>query len=212
MSPQTTRFDLPYPQDSDSPNGPAQIGALALLLDQILPGFGVKAASGADMDLSGAYVDVPGASQAITPAVPSKGIVLAIFDFLIEQVISSGLQGGVTNLALSAEEVGAKLAGTLNVDGADQSKPARLGAGNRTYWEMQGANVNGGGLGMNAVIENRVQVRATVFQLYQVTLSAAAHTLKLRAKIETATGGPDVAKCIISGTQFGYLILPQETP
>lgn len=81
MSKTTTVNALPYPEDTDAPNGPAQIKALAELLDtlkygsrNLKPTVEEKQQS-EDMTLTESFVLVPGLKYEVTPAVASKLIV-----------------------------------------------------------------------------------------------------------------------------------------
>ena len=106
MSGETTVNKLPYPSDSDVPNGPAQIKALAELLDtlkwgirNLKPSYGVVEGS-ETLTLSGSFQDIVGAKLEISAAVSSKLLAIASFDF----EAGSGTDS---------------LRGTLNVDSSD---------------------------------------------------------------------------------------------
>jgi hypothetical protein len=105
---------LPYPEDTDAPNGPAQIKALAEALDalkwgsrNLKPTLGVIAASG-DLTLASGYEDVPGASVELpAPAVASLLVVIATFNIDLASGPSEGY-------------------GTIRLDETDQTPYAKL--------------------------------------------------------------------------------------
>jgi hypothetical protein len=186
MSKTTTVNAIPYPEDSDAPDAPTQIKALATLLDtlkwgsrNLAPTIGLKAAE-SDLALSASFEDVPlsGGSLELTPAVESKLLIAAVFD-----------------LEASPSSTGAiiRARGTIRLDAADQTREARVSAqlGDRID-ETAGEVTN-----LNNVL------RATVPQFYLLTLSAAKHTIKMRARRETSPEG----KCYAANTGFAYLLV-----
>lgn len=119
MSKTTTVNAIPYPEDTDAPNGPAQIKALAELLDtlkwgspNLKPTVGVKAAS-SDLVLTTSYVDVElsGGNLEINPAVASILKVTAVFTTVMSGTVSTSGY--------------AEARGTLNLDGVDQAPIAK---------------------------------------------------------------------------------------
>lgn len=114
---ESTIYDLPYPEDADIPNGPAQIKALADKLDamewlsrSLAPTAGVKTMTGADLALSSSYQDAAGTTLEITPDTASALLVVSFF-------------------RLFAEDLGQSLEakGTINLNGSDQTREAILG-------------------------------------------------------------------------------------
>lgn len=122
MSKTTAVNNLPYPEDTDAPDGPAQIKALAELLDtlkwgsrNLKPSIGMKGMSADSLELTTSYQDIEGCKLDITPAVSSNLFIVAAFDM---QVISE-----------SAPE----LLGAIKVDAeAERERLARLYAANGT--------------------------------------------------------------------------------
>jgi hypothetical protein len=108
--------------------------------------------------LEAAYIDVPGTTLEITPAVTSNLLVIANFKFKANNATDS-------------------LVGALNVDGED--KP------NTADWFPGVANALG-----------------TATLLYPIELTAAAHTIKMRAKRAAGTGGEVLA----TGTKMLYVL------
>lgn len=79
---------LPKPEDTDAPDGPTQIGLLADTLDvlkwgsrNLKPTAGIVYGTGGSVFMLTSMTDVPGAVLEITPAVESKLLVTAVFDF-----------------------------------------------------------------------------------------------------------------------------------
>ena len=158
---------LPFPETTDSPDGPNQIGGLAEALDvlkwgsrNLKPELATDDATGEIIGLTGAYQDIPGASLAITPAVASKALILATFNFQV---------GGSNGVAV----------GSIKVDeAAEEAQTAQLG----TALDI---------------------ITGTVTQAYIVSLSAAAHTIKMRAKRVSGGAGFNALK---EGTRMAYLL------
>jgi hypothetical protein len=136
---------------------------------------GVVAASG-DLTLTTSYQDVPGAALEITPAVASILEVTVVFDL---EIVLPG-----TDIA-AAGEAGylAEALGSLKVDSdAEQARIVRLSR-----------KIVSAAVGLDAT-------RLTLSEVYALPLTAAAHTIKARAK-KSANGS---GKCFGSGTAFLY--------
>jgi len=151
MTIETSTYKFPSPEDSESPNGPAQIKALTDKLEatkwlsqSLKPTVGVKEASGSAA-LGTSYADVTGVKLEITPAVASNLLVVSVPSFTEVQ------EGNVYAV--------------LNVDGVVQSRAAFMGGA-------------AGG----------VKQSASPAQAYVISLTAAAHTIKMQAKRENASG------------------------
>lgn len=150
MTIETATYKFPSPEDSESPNGPAQIKALADKLEaakwlsqSLKPTVGVKATN-VTTALGGSYADIPNTTLEITPAVSSNLVVV-----LAPWLLISGFSTGWAIVSL---------------DGVDQERAAVLsGAG-----------------GSNSGTPTQVMILA---------LTAAKHTIKLRAKKEGAESG-----------------------
>lgn len=168
MTKTTTVNAIPYPEDTDAPNGPAQMKAMAELLDALKwPARNLKPTFGGDdggeagtLTLTEAFQSVGGVSATFTPAVTSRVLVLARFQFWV------GNEGGAANIRAS---------GVLRLDSTDQdtSRPATLSS----VTSSAGGN------------------EGVAWQLYRLNaVSAAEHTLTLRAKKETTiTPGAAIA-------------------
>jgi hypothetical protein len=101
---------LPFPDDTDAPDGPVQIGGLAAALDPLVkPQRGIKSAS-EGFELPEAYKDVPGTTLEITPPTASTLLVVGTWHFQ-----SAG--------------AGTILQGTMSLDGVDQAAVALLTVG-----------------------------------------------------------------------------------
>lgn len=185
MSKTTAVNALPFPEDTDAPNGPAQIKALAEALDtlklgsrNLKPTIGIKAVE-KDLELTTSYQDLVlvGGDLAITPAVESKLLIASAFDL---RATTGANSAGENNVG--------RALGTIRLDTEDQSRAARV--------EVQRDGPT-----------YRTYVRNTVVEVYLLTLSAAAHTIKMRAKKE-AEGGTDanLAKAYAAGSAFGYML------
>lgn len=168
MSKTTTVNAIPYPEDTDAPDGPAQIKALAELLDtlkwgsrNLAPTVGMVNASGGLL-LTESAVDVPGAVLEITPAVASKLLVVSSFRLMARN--SGGASGSIwLDGVKSSKECGVSLTGTTTGAASSVSVP-----------------------------------------LYEVlTLTAAKHTIKLRAQKE----GTVECTLTASGTGFLYVLV-----
>jgi hypothetical protein len=158
----TTIWGIPYPEDTDPPDGPTQIKALADYLDTLKWGSrnlrttdGIVAASG-DLTLAnGEWKDVPGASVEIAPVVASKLKVTAIFDL---ENNGSGL-----------------VEGALALNGTRQSAHV-------LHNQSSGLH------------------RATLAQVFILTLPAEKHTIKLQAQ----RIGENTGKVEADHTRFLY--------
>lgn len=169
-----TANGLPYPEDTDSPDGPAQIKALADALDvlkwgsrNLKPTVGVVGCS-ADLNLTNAYQDVPGTELKITPAVASTLLVVASFNFIFETVDGNY-----------------RAQGTMRLDSTDQ----------------EGRVANAGGL-----IKASIDTPVHGMQVYALALTAAAHTLKMRAKYDVRETGGNI-RIQDLGTAFLYALV-----
>lgn len=85
MSKTTSVNAIPYPEDGEAPDGPAQIKALAELLDtlkwgsrNLKPTIGRKLSTEA-LVLTESDADIPGTELEITPAVESYLAIVAVF-------------------------------------------------------------------------------------------------------------------------------------
>lgn len=159
---------LPFPEDTDAPNGPEQIKALADALDvlnwgsrNLKPTVGIKRCS-TELSLTEAFQDVAmtGGDLAITPAVASNLIVVA------QIAVGSATNGSDHEFA-------------FKVDAEAERESTNL---------FPGAGVG------NRVIVPHIDV---------IPLSAAAHTIKLRARAIPNTGPPKVKN---DGTWFAYAL------
>jgi hypothetical protein len=157
---------IPYPEDSDAPNGPQQIKELATLLDvlkwgsrNLKPTLVLKSATKA-LELTTSYQDVTGAVLEITPAVASVLKVTIIAD-------------------LTVLGPGGSAQASIKVDS-----------------ETEDAAV--------AHLDNdtAASLRVTASQIYVVTLSAAAHTIKMRAKKVGGTATANTAQTRIMGELY----------
>lgn len=193
----TPTYKLPYPIDSDAPNGPQEIKDLAEKVEDIIEERAAAAAtellafaSGARINgseaktVTGSEGDVVGATKTLVLAHKSLVFVSAQFDFDVKVG---------TSLTTSAAAKGGAI-GYLNVDGSNQSNNA----------ELLCATIDGGGQLESA------KVQACVAQSYALTLAAGSHTIKLRCK--TFTEGSSIfvetATAWIPHTGFTYIVLP----
>lgn len=144
-------YEFPSPEDAESPNGPAQIKALADKLDgtqwqsrSLKPTVGVKQASGALLVLTTSYQDIPGTTLEITPAVTSILRIWAVFGFQAQ--ILSGVEESVAF-------------GITNLDGVDQlAQYAQLGVVSAATVIGQGALATN--LSLTAAIKHTIKLRA----------------------------------------------------
>ena len=131
---------------------------------ELKPTFGVVLST-IDLTLqNGTYADVPGATITLTPAVPSTIVVIATFDM---DTPGSGYAGN----------------GKINIDGADQTPTAILGAGATALSFNRGSAVT----------------------MIQANLTAASHTIKLRAQNSGSPSGIVRAP----HTHFFYILFSQ---
>lgn len=161
---------LPYPEVADSPNGAAQIKALADALDvlkwgsrNLKPTMGVVQAT-SNLTLTESYADVAGGVLEITPAVASLLKITTIFRFTGVGEAGSGVS----------------MVGTVKLDAA--AEEARVAA----------SNAHSGG----------AESQATVSQVHLLSLTAAKHTIKLRAK--KFGGGGTTGLLVAADTCFMY--------
>ena len=145
-------YEFPSPEDSESPNGPAQIKALADKLDanqwksrSLKPTTGVKQASGsAVLVLTTSYQDVAGTTLEITPDMNSTLRIWAVFGFQAQ--IVSGLE---ENYAY----------GIVNLDTVDQvTQFAQLGIASQGITLGQGALATA--LSLSASVKHTIKLRA----------------------------------------------------
>jgi len=121
---ETATYKFPSPEDSESPNGPAQIKALADKLEAVKwlsqslkPTVGIKATN-VTTALGTSYADIPNTTLEITPAV-SSNLVVVLAPWLIAP-------GNSTGWAI------------INLDGVDQERAAvATGGGSTGYTPSQ---------------------------------------------------------------------------
>lgn len=120
MSKTTTVNAIPYPEDSDVPNGPAQIKALAELLDtlqwgsrNLKPTVGKVSASGALAPVTEVETLIPGMILEITPAVDSYLIVHPCYKFFVDgkakatvRMVVNGANQAFHDIGHSGEKAG----------------------------------------------------------------------------------------------------------
>jgi hypothetical protein len=155
---------IPYPKDTDAPDGPTQIKALAELLDTLKWGYrnlkvpvGVLPMTAESLSLTESYQDITGAKLEIEPLKTVKLLVAATFE-------------------MACVEADAAMRGAIKVD--SESERERV-----------------------ARFQGPLNARATVALVDMITLAEGAHTIKLRAKRDSAKAG-NVVKL---GTQLAYL-------
>jgi len=167
---ETSTYKFPSPEDSEAPNGPAQIKALADKLEatkwlsqSLKPTRGVKQASANLGPLTTSYQDVAGTTLEITPVVASIIRIWATFGMQGQQ-----LEGIENN----------EVFGIVNLDGVDQTA--------QYAWSN--------------IIQKGEQIgsRSLVTEL---ALTAAKHTIKLRAK---KTGAFATWFVIGAATHYAY--------
>lgn len=151
---ETTVNILPYPVDGDAPDGPAQIKALAEALDVLKWGSRNLKPTIGKVNGSGSVITLTASYADITNA--KLEITPAVASTLL-MICTFDLSVHANNSATTAQA-----AGTINVDGADTSSPLA------DLQELAPAT--------------SVVIGGTVSQTYAVALTAAAHTIKLRAK------------------------------
>lgn len=130
----------------------ATVAAAVLGSSQLKPTAGIKAAS-ADLTLTGSYQDVAlsGGNLVITPTVASTLLVIAIFDLRITLGTGAGKEGVAF--------------GTIRLDSTDQTPIAK------NELDL---------VALESVVTNTGSA-ATVSQVYALALTAAEHTIKMRA-------------------------------
>lgn len=174
---ETTVNKLPYPEDTDAPDGAAQIKALVDLLDtlkwgsrNLKPTLGLIQATTGATALESNFADVPGAVLEITPDVASNLAIVTFAD--LEET-------GPTSTTTIARPYS-----TIKLDAeADHSR-----------WGTIQSGIIGNGTNITPF------VRGTAVQGYVLALSAAKHTIKLRAKRSGASGN-------VNGAGSGFLYL-----
>lgn len=190
MSKTTTIHGLPYPEDADSPDGPAQIKALAEALDalkygsrSLKPTALVAGASGT-LSLTEAFQDVSGMVIEVAPAVASILLVTAVFD----------LESIVGKAEWSGDSFQAEAYGTVKLNsGADQTRQA-------TLLHIQSGKINpSSGLGG---ADGAYTLRGTFSQTYALALTAGSHTVKGRAKRNGNGKGNCKSNSSLSGLLF----------
>ena len=125
--------------------------------------------------LSGTYIDVPGATASFTLTYPSTVLVTTVFDYNLRP------------LATGAYNVRGE--GALVVDGTPEALTA----------------IGGVDMGMASsanVIDN---LRFSATQVHRLSLSAAAHTLKLQVRSIGSSGFPNGSS---SSAHFMYCVIP----
>lgn len=149
---------LPYPEDTDPPDGPGQIKALADVLDtlkygsrNLKPSIGLVTGEAAEaFGTANTFVDVPGAKLEITPAV--AGNLIVVTNLAVEATTTT-ITGGETF----------EMQTSLKVDA--EAELARVGLYKFT--------------GLTAP---PLPFTISVMQFYVVPLTAAKHTIQLRAR------------------------------
>lgn len=118
MSKTTAVNKIPYPEDTDAPDGPTQIKALAELLDTLKWGSRNLAPTVGAIDqaspvsLEGSYVDLSSTSTELKPAVESRLLVAAMF--VCAEVVTGGEIVGSLRVD-SSDQVGISVVNTLGI-------------------------------------------------------------------------------------------------
>ena len=156
----------------------ANLAAASVTSPRVKLTAGRVSASG-DLDLTGSYADVPGASLTITPMVESKLLVTASFDFKVDS-FSTGAPAYVPKI---------ECIGSIKLDAAAESSTLAI-------LERE----------ESAAGDVPLMIRVTCVQTYELTLTAAEHTIKLRAK-SGFEAGTSYETCFKDGTGFTYILL-----
>lgn len=180
MAVESATYKIPSPEDGDVPNGPAQFKAQADKVDAIKwLSQNLKPTTGVvvpseQLITTTSYQDLPGAILEITPVVASIILITATFDCILSYSESLG----------GFEQ---RILGTIKVDAAAEET-------NTAFFEAN----------QSAALTGNRSHRATVSQVYRIALTAAKHTIKMRAK---QTVGTVTASVQEEGSRFIYQLV-----
>lgn len=109
MSKETTRLALPYPEDSDVPNGPAQIKALAEKLDLVVPKFYTPKIIATEQSRENVAFGLLGTADEIpSVVVPTNGFMMIGYQALAKSSVGNA---GKAAIFLGANQL--KIAGSV---------------------------------------------------------------------------------------------------
>lgn len=173
MTLETSVYKFPSPVDAEAPNGPAEFLALAEKLEA------TKWLSQSLKPTTGSK-QATGSSLALTTSYQDITNTTLEITPVVASVIRIWAVFGFSALNLGAAPGEGKVVGTVGLDAVDQTAPLAGG--------LQ--------IGANSVFSGSFPAN------FSLALTAAKHTIKLRAKKET--GGPESALMVPAFTHYIY--------